>query len=624
MKRLALNKNFYVLVLSDIVLLALSYFIAYAIRFEGQIGQRELIIIKQTIVPIIFFKLIVFYFFDLYRGMWRYTSIVDLLNIAKATLISSAIIITTLLMLSRFEGFSRSVFAIDAIFSLTLIGGSRLAIRILIPGLTGPVQLLKNGKHKKRRILIIGAGDAAERIIREIKDNPALNYTIVGLLDDDKKKSGMILHGVKIVGKINLLPEVIDNMKIDEVIIAIHQTTAEAMRQIVQMCESTNVKYRTLPSLSEIIDGKVSIKLVRDISYKDLLGRPVVELENGKISELITEKVILVTGAGGSIGSELCRQVCKYKPALVVLFDASESNLYAIQMELKHVITYVKYRAVLGRVQDKKLVDTILKKYSPDVILHAAAYKHVPLVERNPWEGVFSNIIGTNTMVQAAIKHKVKRFVLVSTDKAVRPTNVMGASKRVAEKIVQSQNCGGTKFMAVRFGNVIGSSGSVIPLFLEQIKKGGPVTITHPEITRYFMTIEEAAQLILQAFTMGDGCEIFILEMGTPIKILDMARDLIKLSGKIPDKEIEIKFTGLRPGEKLYEELITEGEGIVKTDHKKILVLRNGSNLFDIKWFDEKLKELCLVADSHNAKGIKNILKEIVPEYTISDDEAVC
>ncbi|BBO87640.1 polysaccharide biosynthesis protein [Desulfosarcina ovata] len=624
MNRLASSKNFYVLVLSDIVLLTLSYLIAYAIRFEGQIGIEEITIIKQTIFPILIFKLIVFYFFNLYRGMWRYTSIVDLLNVTKAILISSAVIIITLLMLSRFEGFSRSVFVIDAIFSLIFIGGSRLAIRILLIGSTGTVQLLRDGKSKQKRILIIGAGDAAERIIREIKDNPSLNYKIVGLLDDDQKKNGMILHGVKIVGKINALPEVIDTLKVDEIIIAIHQVTAEAMRKIVQMCESTNVKYRTLPSLSEIIDGKVSIKSVRDISYKDLLGRPVVELENDKISELLTEKVIIVTGAGGSIGSELCRQVCKYKPALVVLFDASESNLYAIQMELKHVITYVKYRAVLGRVQDKKLVDAILKKYSPDVIFHAAAYKHVPLVERNPWEGVFSNIIGTNTMVGAAIKHKVKRFVLVSTDKAVRPTNIMGASKRVAEKIVQFQNCGETKFMAVRFGNVIGSSGSVIPLFLKQIRKGGPVTITHPEITRYFMTIEEAAQLILQAFTMGDKCEIFILEMGTPIKIVDMARDLIKLSGKIPDKEIEIKFTGLRPGEKLYEELITEGEGIVKTDHKKILVLRNGSNVFDIKWFDEKLQELCLQAGSHNAQGIKNILKEIVPEYKMSDDEAVC
>ncbi|MBU4100125.1 MAG: polysaccharide biosynthesis protein [Proteobacteria bacterium] len=352
-------------------------------------------------------------------------------------------------------------------------------------------------------------------------------------------------------------------------------------------------------------------------------------MANDKISEFLKNKCVLITGAGGSIGSELCRQICTYRPSLLVLFDAGESNLYSIQMELKHVVTYIKYRAVLGRIQDKALVDEVFRKYKPDVVFHAAAYKHVPLVERNPWEAVYSNIVGTNTLVKAAIAHKVDRFVLVSTDKAVRPTNVMGASKRITEKIVQSYSSGSTKFMAVRFGNVIGSSGSVIPLYRHQIEKGGPVTVTHPEITRFFMTIEESAQLILQAFTMGEGGEIFILEMGTPVKIVDMARDLIRLSGKEPDIDIEIKFIGLRPGEKLYEELITEGEGIVKTEHEKILVLRDERLGGDIEYYskldrlDEQIKELTHLADMHDAKGIKSKLKEIVPEYTISDDEAV-
>jgi FlaA1/EpsC-like NDP-sugar epimerase len=302
-------------------------------------------------------------------------------------------------------------------------------------------------------------------------------------------------------------------------------------------------------------------------------------------------------------------------------------------MELKHVVTYLKYRTVLGRIQDKGLVDEVFRKYKPDVVFHAAAYKHVPLVERNPWEAVYSNIVGTNTLVKAAIAHKVGRFVLVSTDKAVRPTNIMGASKRITEKILQFYSSGSTKFIAVRFGNVIGSSGSVIPLFRHQIEKGGPLTITHPEITRFFMIIEEAAQLILQAFTMGEGGEIFILEMGTPVKIVDMARDMIRLSGKELDTDIEIKFIGLRPGEKLYEELITEGEGIVKTGHEKILVLRNGvqsgepniqnSQHHDLNCLDEKIKELKALADAHDAKGIKKKMKEIVPEYTISDDEAI-
>ncbi|RPJ80120.1 MAG: polysaccharide biosynthesis protein, partial [Deltaproteobacteria bacterium] len=307
------------------------------------------------------------------------------------------------------------------------------------------------------------------------------------------------------------------------------------------------------------------------------------------------------------------------------LFDASESNLYSIQMELKHLITYLKYRAVLGRVQDVPLLNSIFAKYKPDVVFHAAAYKHVPLVERNPWEAVYSNIIGTDSVIKVSIAHKVERFILISSDKAVRPTNVMGASKRIAEKMLQAESSNDTRLMAVRFGNVIGSSGSVIPLFLKQIENGGPVTITHPEITRYFMTMEEAAQLILQAFTMGHNGEIFILEMGVPIKIVDMAIDLIRLSGKKPE-DIEVKFTGLRPGEKLYEELITEGEGIIKTKHEKILVLKNGLDYPDEnqkEQFKNKIAELVELSKKHDAKKLKEKLKEIVPEYTISDDEAV-
>jgi FlaA1/EpsC-like NDP-sugar epimerase len=633
MKKLLISKNLFVLILADIVLLAIAYFLAYIVRFEAHVGASELLVIKQTIVPIVLCKLVVFYFFNLYRGMWRYTGIVDLLNVIKAVFVSSLIIITVVLMLSRFQGFSRSIFIIDAVFSLILIAGIRLAIRFLLS--TATFSLNKNGingnEHKK--MIIIGAGDAGEKVVREIYDNPKMKYRIAGFVDDDKNKVGKQIHGIKVLGKIDELKEVAKSEGVDEILIAAPSAVGKDMRRIVEICDATKISYKTLPGMGEIIDGKVSIKTIRDISYKDLLGRHPVQLENDKISDFLKNKCVLITGAGGSIGSELCRQICKYGPSLVVLFDAGESNLYSIQMELKHVVTYIKYRAVLGRIQDKALVDEVFRKYRPDVVFHAAAYKHVPLVERNPWEAVYSNIIGTNTLVKAAIAHKVDRFVLVSTDKAVRPTNIMGASKRVAEKIVYAHKSGQTKFMAVRFGNVIGSSGSVIPLYRYQIKKGGPVTVTHPEITRFFMTIEESAQLILQAFTMGEGGEIFILEMGTPVKIVDMARDLIRLSGKEPDTDIEIKFIGLRPGEKLYEELITEGEGIVKTGHEKVLVLRNGvqsgepniqnSQHNDLNCLDEKIKELKALADAHDAKGIKKKMKEIVPEYTISDDEAV-
>jgi FlaA1/EpsC-like NDP-sugar epimerase len=625
------RKNFYFLIIADLILLVLSYFLAYVVRFEGNVVP-ELIVIKKTIVFVVPCKLVIFYFFNLYRGMWRYTGVVDLINVIKAVAVSSLIIIAVILAYAGFKGYSRSVFIIDAVFSIFFIGGTRLLIRLVLTNVAG--HLVKNNvAENTKNLLIIGAGDAAEQVVREINSKPHMKYRIVGLVDDDKNKIGRLIHGIKVYGNINDLNEIVIRNDVNEILIAIPSASGKTMRRIVENCRSTNIHYKTLPGMGELIDGKVSIKRIRDISFKDLLGRPGVALENDNISEFLKNRTILITGAGGSIGSELCRQICKYEPSLLILFDASEVNLYSIQMELKHEISYIKYRAVLGRVEDSNLVNNVVKKYMPEVIFHAAAYKHVPLVERNPWEAVYSNIIGTYTVVRAAIAHNVERFILVSTDKAVRPTNVMGASKRVTEKIVQAQTSGPTKFMAVRFGNVIGSSGSVIPLFRNQIQKGGPVTVTHPDITRFFMTIEEASQLILQAFTMGQGGEVFILEMGTPVKIVDMARDLIRLSGKEPDSEIEIKYTGLRPGEKLYEELITEGEGIIETDHEKIMVLKNGKfgsgsesltkESDEIEFIDNIIRELGSLADKNDAIGIKQKLKKIVPEYTMSDDEAV-
>ena len=536
MKKLMISRNLFVLVCADMILVAFSYVLAYIVRFEANIPETFQMILKNTIAPIILCKLVIFYFFSLYRGMWRYTSIVDLLNIIKAIMVSSAVIVFVILMLSRFQGFSRSVFIIDAVFSLVFISGIRILIRLFLStqATTGalPFNFKTRSDNGKKRLIIIGAGDAAEKVVREINDNQAMKVKVIGLVDDDKTKTRKQIHGINILGRIGDLNDIIVKHNVDEILIAIPSANGKKMRKIIEICDSTKIPYKTLPGLGEIINGKISIKAIRDISYNDLIGRAPVRLENDNISKYLKEKCVLITGAGGSIGSELCRQVCKFRPALVILFDASESNLYSIQMELKHNVTYVKYRAVLGRVQDRGLVDSVLKKYKPNVIFHAAAYKHVPLLELNPWEVVFSNIVGTHTLAQGAVKHQVERFVFVSSDKAVRPTNVMGASKRVAEKIIQSQTNGCTRFMAVRFGNVLGSSGSVIPLFQQQILRGGPITVTHPDITRYFMTVEEAAQLILQAFTMGQGGEIFILEMGTPIKIVDMATDLICLSDK--------------------------------------------------------------------------------------------
>jgi FlaA1/EpsC-like NDP-sugar epimerase len=393
------------------------------------------------------------------------------------------------------------------------------------------------------------------------------------------------------------------------------------MRRVIEICKSCHIPYRTLPEIGAIIDGKVSIKSLRGVKYEDLLRRPPVSLDTAEIRRYLQGKRVLVTGAGGSIGSELCRQIIRFDPADLIMVEASEANLYSIQMELQHELNFHRYRCILSRVQDRPLMDHVFSSYRPELIFHTAAYKHVPMLEQNPWEAISNNVLGSRVVMELAIKYGVERFVLVSTDKAVRPTNVMGASKRLAELMIQSLHGNDTRFMAVRFGNVIVSSGSVLPLFRRQLEQGGPITVTHPEVTRYFMTITEAAQLILQAGGLGEGGEIFILEMGTPVNIAKMAEELVRLSGKEPGKDIEIIFTGLREGEKLYEELITQGEGIVPTKHEKILVLRsNGWNGKKnqsefTKWLDGALASLYQVADSHDPQAIKKKLSEILPEY---------
>jgi FlaA1/EpsC-like NDP-sugar epimerase len=409
--------------------------------------------------------------------------------------------------------------------------------------------------------------------------------------------------------------DLIRKHEVDELLIAIASATRKEMRRIVDLCKETSLKYRIIPGMGELIDGRLTVKAIRDVAYEDLMGRETVQLEMEKIGNYIKNKSILVTGAGGSIGSELCRQIAHFFPKDLILLDRTENNLYQIEVELRWEFPYLQCSPILGNVMNRETLTRIFLRYRPDVVFHAAAYKHVPIMELNPWETIFTNIKGTHSLLEVVKEFEVDRFVLVSTDKAVRPSNVMGASKRVAELLTQCYNnsFNPTRFMSVRFGNVIGSSGSVIPLFKRQIEKGGPITVTHPEVTRYFMTIPEAAQLILQAGSMGEGGEIFILDMGSPIKILDLARDLIRLSGFEPDEDIEIKFIGLRPGEKLYEELITEGEGIFPTSHEKISVLRKPP--CDLNWLKTKIDELTVLAERQDAMGIKRKFKEILPEY---------
>ncbi|OGQ98492.1 MAG: lipopolysaccharide biosynthesis protein [Deltaproteobacteria bacterium RIFOXYD12_FULL_55_16] len=621
--------NFWIVLGIDLLLLVAAHLLAYGIRFDGVIPPEQRANIFAVLGFLLPVKLVLFHLFGLYRGMWRYTSLTDLLNILKACAVAGFIILGGILLLNRFAGFSRAVFVLDALLTFLFIAGFRISLRLFWQKAFGLPFLQENvGKRQRRkRLLIIGAGDAAEKVMREINENKTLPYVVSGFLDDQSAKIGQRIHGIPVLGPIADLSEYVFKTKAQEVLIAIPSASRDQMQRIVELCRTCQVPFKTLPGMGELISDKVSIKTIRDVSYKDILGRPSVRLELDQIGEVLAGKTILVTGAGGSIGSELCRQIARFQPASLILMDISEENLYRIEMELLHEYGFRNYVAVLGKVQDKALLELLFAHYRPTVVFHAAAYKHVPMVERNPWEGVYNNIFASKRLMDVSVRYGVERFILISTDKAVRPTNVMGATKRMTEILMQgfcrqvNESGASTRFMAVRFGNVLGSSGSVIPLFRRQIELGGPVTVTHPDMTRYFMSIEEASQLILQAATMGEGGEIFILEMGTPVRIGQMARDLIRLCGKEPDTEIEIIYTGLRPGEKMYEELITEGEGIVSTGHEKIMVLRgNGACLEELQ---ESLAKLKRFAATHDAEGIKAELGRVIPEYRSQTSESV-
>ncbi len=594
--------------------MALSWYIAHLLRFNFTIPADNLILLTRILPVIIFIKILCFYFFDLYHGMWRYTSLTDLIEISKAVTLSSIIIALLSLFANRAAGFSRSVFILDWVLTLFMISGSRASIRIYFWFNVSGDSISDDSRGK--RLLIIGAGDAGEKISREIHDNPHIGYRVMGFIDDEPSKINRKIHGITVLGNRDEIRYFAEKTGVDELLIAMPSISSKDMRDIVALCKETGIPYKTVPGMGELINGKVTVKAIRDVSYKDLLGREVVKLDEAQIGAFLKEKRVLITGAGGSIGSELCRQVCRYNPEAIILYERAESPLYEIELELRENFEYVRIIPRLADILDTGQLKRVFDEERPHVVFHAAAYKHVPMLELNPWEAMRNNVTGTRNVIEAARDFKIERFVLVSTDKAVRPVNVMGASKRIAELLVQAQNgCGmsDTRFITVRFGNVVGSVGSVVPLFKRQIEKGGPVTVTHPEITRYFMTIPEACQLILQAGSMGEGGEIFILEMGIPIKIVDMAEDLIRLSGFEPNVDIDIKYIGLRPGEKLREELITDGEGIVKTSHEKIMVLRG--QVCEIEKLNHDIEEIMGLVSKEDGEGIKRKLREILPEY---------
>lgn len=622
--------NFFIILLIDIILITASLYGAHLVRFEFSIPSNFVALLYKILPAVILIKIISFYFFDLYSGMWRYTGIKDILNIIKASSISSFVIISLILFKTRFEGFSRSVFIIDGCFTVLLITGYRVAIRLYYEQLsfdsswlTSIRNLLKpfgNSSPKGKKILIIGAGDCGEKICKEIINNHRLHQKVVGFIDDDPEKFGKKIHGISVLGTVEQIEKIFLKSKSDEVLIAIPSTSSKQIRKIIEICNNSNIIFKIIPGYSELIDGKVTINTIREVSYSDLLGREIIKLDADKIGGYLKGKIVLVTGAGGSIGSELCRQICRFKPENIILYERAESPLYEIELDIRHNFADIKCIALLADLRDTFQLEKTFAKYKPEVVFHAAAYKHVPMLELQPWKAIENNIQGTCNLIDVSEKHRVKRFVFVSTDKAVRPVNVMGASKRVAEMLIQSRNGNdrfSTLFMIVRFGNVIGSVGSVVPLFKKQIERGGPVTVTHPDVTRYFMTIPEACQLILQAGAMGNGDEIFLLDMGIPVKIDNMARDLIRLSGFVPDEDIKIEYVGLRPGEKLYEELIMEGEDVIPTSHEKIMVLKGLDH--NIKTLNGNIEKLFRLSEEQDHEKIKKALKIIVPEYITSN-----
>ena len=614
------KRRSYLIVIYDIIVIVASLLLAFSLRYDFIIPAKSITGLGTYLLWALPVKLSVFYFFGLYRGMYRYTSIWDLINIGKATVIAALIINSVFLIIPLFRVIPPAILFLDFILTTGLIALVRLSVRMYFSqvAVTSPMKMKK--QDGTPRLLLLGAGNTGEKIARDILSNFSDDYQIVGFLDDNPEKIGSSIHGIPVIDRIITIDKL--SLEFDEILITAPSTTGDNLRRIIDLCKVTGKRFKTVPSLNELINKDISVDSIRDVSYMDLLGRDEVQLDIDAIENLIKGKRILISGAGGSIGSELVRQCLEYDPGSLILLDNSEQNLFTIEQEISFIEKKTLIRSVLANIRDKNLLQNTFEEYRPQVVIHAAAYKHVPMQELHPWSAVSTNVMGTLNLVQLSQKYSADKFVLVSTDKAVHPVNIMGATKRLAEKVIQSveEIEKSPIFLAVRFGNVIGSSGSVIPIFQDQINRGGPVTITHPEMSRYFMSIPEAAQLTLQAGAMGDATgQIFLLDMGKTVKIKDMAYDLIRLSGLEPEKDIPIIYTGLRPGEKLYEELISKEEKAKITDHKKIMVLQNGANNMPWQVMQREVQSLIDISMKFDPDAIKRKLQHLIPDYTPQD-----
>ncbi len=593
----------------DIMVSALSFILALYLRLEEHfytyIPTKFLYIYLGAIIIIQF---CCFYTMGLYRGIWRFSSTPDLVRIIKATSIAVLASFIVLFLHDRLKYIPRSIFLIDWCLLILSLGGGRFAYRLWTDNFQ-----LKQYSSKCEDILIVGAGNAGVQLLREINNNTSIRYNVVGFIDDDKQIQGKTILNIPIIGTIPELQNIIERTQVKKVFIALPKVPSSTIRKIVRKSQKY-VDYKILPVMSDILDGKVHLSQLRDLNIVDLLGRDPISLDTKNISNMLSNKIIMITGAGGSIGSEICNQVSAFNPKMLIAFEQSEFNLYDLEKNLNKKHPELVFVPVIGDVRNKKRVKETILKYRPQVIFHAAAYKHVPIMESNPSQCIETNVLGTKNVAEAAREFAVDKFIMISTDKAVNPTNIMGASKRVAEMFCQYlwKKSQATKFITVRFGNVLGSSGSVIPLFKKQIEDGGPLTVTHKDIKRYFMSIPEASQLVLQAGAQGNGGEIFILDMGEPIRIIDLAKQMIRLSGYEPYEDIQIKFTGLRPGEKLFEELLMDDEKTIATSHPKVRTAKAFAN-FDN--FEQSTIELLSLDSNQNSEIYKIYLKKLVPEY---------
>ncbi|HIT67741.1 MAG TPA: polysaccharide biosynthesis protein [Candidatus Merdisoma merdipullorum] len=603
------------LVIVDIFLITLSGFLSLYIRYDFRFSNMDMRYVDYEIwyLPVnLAVTLLLFVLFKLYRSVWRFASSTELLNVIGAC--SASIVLQIVGMSILNMRMPVSYYLMKYVLLIVGVGMVRFAYRILRmlqeKRLFGERDTMKN-------TMIIGGGEAGAMIIKEFQNSQYLNQRICCVIDDNAAKQGKYLRGIKIMGGREDICRLAQELKIDEIIVAMPSAPQSEVRDILNICKETDCELKVLPGLYQMIKGEVSISKLRKVEIEDLLGREPIRVQLDEIMGYVAGKVVLVTGGGGSIGSELCRQVAAHEPKQLIIFDIYENNAYDIQQELKDRFPELNLVVLIGSVRNTHRINGIFEKYRPDIVYHAAAHKHVPLMEDSPNEAIKNNVFGTYKTAMAADKYGVKRFVLISTDKAVNPTNIMGASKRICEMIIQMMNQhSSTDFVAVRFGNVLGSNGSVIPLFKKQIEKGGPVTVTHPDIIRYFMTIPEAVSLVLQAGALAKGGEIFVLDMGEPVKILDLATNLIRLSGYKPYEDIDIEFTGLRPGEKLYEELLMSEEGLQETPNKLIHIGK--PIVFDEEKFRRQLAELKETAD-HDSDAIKQLVQKIVPTYTIKE-----